>query len=158
MEPLPQSQCLHFGEPSGASRIRTGDLLLAKQALCQLSYGPSQASLGGERGRLPGSADYGALVAVHRETAKTTATPMTRRPRPDVVAGWGAEQEGAHRVDRDREGVDFGEGLQGAGIESTGTKAEEMKVSGKMMMNRNACEDSGEDETSPTKAKTQEKA
>ena len=26
--------------PSGASRNRTGDLLLAKQALSQLSYGP----------------------------------------------------------------------------------------------------------------------
>jgi hypothetical protein len=26
---------------SGASRVRTGDLLLAKQALSQLSYGPA---------------------------------------------------------------------------------------------------------------------
>ena len=37
----------HFGgcfresqEPGGANRDRTGDLLLAKQALSQLSYGP----------------------------------------------------------------------------------------------------------------------
>ncbi len=45
-----------------------------------------------------------------------------------------------------------------AGIESTGTKAEEMKVSGKMMMKPNDCEASGEDEERPTKAKTQEKA
>ena len=44
------------------------------------------------------------------------------------------------------------------GIESTGTKAEETKVSGKMTMNPIACEDSGEDEVMPTKAKTQEKA
>ncbi len=31
---------------SGASRDRTGDLLLAKQALSQLSYGPVRPSVG----------------------------------------------------------------------------------------------------------------
>ena len=31
---------LRFTGPGGASRDRTGDLLLAKQALSQLSYGP----------------------------------------------------------------------------------------------------------------------
>ena len=38
--PVPKNQptCRHFS--SGASRDRTGDLLLAKQALSQLSYGP----------------------------------------------------------------------------------------------------------------------
>ena len=30
-------------EPGGANRDRTGDLLLAKQALSQLSYGPGSA-------------------------------------------------------------------------------------------------------------------
>jgi hypothetical protein len=33
------------GNSSGASRNRTGDLLLAKQALSQLSYGPAAPSL-----------------------------------------------------------------------------------------------------------------
>jgi hypothetical protein len=45
-----------------------------------------------------------------------------------------------------------------AGIESTGTKAEETKVSGKIRMKPIACEDSGDEEVRPTKAKTQEKA
>ena len=36
---LPRSR-LQPGSVSGASRIRTGDILLAKQELCQLSYGP----------------------------------------------------------------------------------------------------------------------
>ena len=31
---------MSFGKPGGANRDRTGDLLLAKQALSQLSYGP----------------------------------------------------------------------------------------------------------------------
>src|SRR5580700_2492525 len=35
---------------SGANRDRTGDLLLAKQALSQLSYGPARSSLGEHRG------------------------------------------------------------------------------------------------------------
>ena len=34
---------------SGASRDRTGDLLLAKQALSQLSYGPASAESNGAR-------------------------------------------------------------------------------------------------------------
>ena len=44
------------------------------------------------------------------------------------------------------------------GIDSTGTKAEETKVSGKMTMKPIDCEASGEDEERPMKAKTQEKA
>ena len=37
----------------GASRDRTGDLLLAKQALSQLSYGPSsEPRLGGGSGKI----------------------------------------------------------------------------------------------------------
>ena len=32
-----------WSEPGGANRDRTGDLLLAKQALSQLSYGPVRA-------------------------------------------------------------------------------------------------------------------
>ena len=31
----------YFEDPGGANRDRTGDLLLAKQALSQLSYGPA---------------------------------------------------------------------------------------------------------------------
>jgi hypothetical protein len=31
---------MSFPKPGGANRDRTGDLLLAKQALSQLSYGP----------------------------------------------------------------------------------------------------------------------
>jgi hypothetical protein len=44
------------------------------------------------------------------------------------------------------------------GIDATGTKAEEMKVSGKMIVNPYAFEASGDDEESPMKANTQEKA
>jgi hypothetical protein len=36
----PGGSALHSGETGGANRDRTGDLLLAKQALSQLSYGP----------------------------------------------------------------------------------------------------------------------
>jgi hypothetical protein len=40
MEPV-QFICIHiFNENGGADRDRTDDLLLAKQALSQLSYGP----------------------------------------------------------------------------------------------------------------------
>ena len=35
-------------EPGGANRDRTGDLLLAKQALSQLSYGPAGGTLDGK--------------------------------------------------------------------------------------------------------------
>src|ERR1700710_3323221 len=44
------------------------------------------------------------------------------------------------------------------GIDSTGTKAEETKVSGKMNMKPSDCADSVELAVRPTKAKTQEKA
>ena len=37
---------------SGASRDRTGDLLLAKQALSQLSYGPARAECSGGHPRV----------------------------------------------------------------------------------------------------------
>ena len=50
---------------SGASRDRTGDLLLAKQALSQLSYGP----VGGESSRGRGLLDDGGL-AVEVEVAR----------------------------------------------------------------------------------------
>ena len=41
-EPIEQQESIGFYRAfrSGASRDRTGDLLLAKQALSQLSYGP----------------------------------------------------------------------------------------------------------------------
>ncbi len=45
-----------------------------------------------------------------------------------------------------------------AGIESTGTKAEEMKVSGKTAMKPTELADSGEETISPSQANTQEKA
>jgi hypothetical protein len=35
---------MHSEEPGGANRDRTGDLLLAKQALSQLSYGPARGT------------------------------------------------------------------------------------------------------------------
>ena len=41
------------GVVSGASRDRTGDLLLAKQALSQLSYGPRRQMVGGPVYRRP---------------------------------------------------------------------------------------------------------
>ena len=58
----------------GASRDRTGDLLLAKQALSQLSYGPVGRSLGalGTRGPRPGSrvpSDARGLSSVGRAPA-----------------------------------------------------------------------------------------
>ena len=40
----PGGSALHSGETGGANRDRTGDLLLAKQALSQLSYGPGDPS------------------------------------------------------------------------------------------------------------------
>ena len=49
-------------------------------------------------------------------------------------------------------------GCSQLGIDSTGTKAEETKVSGKMMVKPHAFAASGDDETSPMNAKTQEKA
>jgi hypothetical protein len=36
----------HKAKPGGANRDRTGDLLLAKQALSQLSYGPGDPGKG----------------------------------------------------------------------------------------------------------------
>jgi hypothetical protein len=52
---------------SGASRDRTGDLLLAKQALSHLSYGPERAECSGARSR----------HSVHRW-----------RPAVKIAAGW----------------------------------------------------------------------
>ena len=51
----PRSLPQNGGVPSGASRSRTGDLLLAKQALSQLSYGPAGRMLAAafERSRAP---------------------------------------------------------------------------------------------------------
>jgi hypothetical protein len=46
-KPCEQGLALGFpakAEPGGANRDRTGDLLLAKQALSQLSYGPGPRS------------------------------------------------------------------------------------------------------------------
>ena len=45
---LPRSR-LQPGSVSGASRIRTGGLLRAREALCQLSYGPSPSIVGAGR-------------------------------------------------------------------------------------------------------------
>ena len=45
--------CRHFS--SGASRDRTGDLLLAKQALSQLSYGPRSLNIRPDAGSSPSS-------------------------------------------------------------------------------------------------------
>ncbi len=54
-------------------------------------------------------------------------------------------------------GLTSAKACSAAGIDSTGTKAEETKVSGKMTMKPSDCEASGEDEVRPMKAKTQEK-
>ena len=37
--------CALHDSPGGASRVRTGDPLLAKQVLSQLSYGPVDSTL-----------------------------------------------------------------------------------------------------------------
>ena len=52
------------GAAGGASRDRTGDLLLAKQALSQLSYGPVSLSIG-------------------RNRSKRSRRTLLRRPEPD---------------------------------------------------------------------------
>ena len=44
-----------------------------------------------------------------------------------------------------------------SGMESVGTKADEMNVSGKTVMKPSDCADSGEDDFSPKKAKIHEK-
>ena len=44
--------CRFAGLSSGANRDRTGDLLLAKQALSHLSYGPEKSSLSADLRRL----------------------------------------------------------------------------------------------------------
>ena len=47
------ASCHAVLDGGGASRDRTGDLLLAKQALSQLSYGPSsEPRLGGGSGKI----------------------------------------------------------------------------------------------------------
>ena len=42
---VPQAIALHNYPPGGGSRNRTGDLLLAKQTLSQLSYAPTKGRL-----------------------------------------------------------------------------------------------------------------
>jgi hypothetical protein len=43
--PAVRIDCGYMGQLHGANRDRTGDLLLAKQALSQLSYGPFDPSI-----------------------------------------------------------------------------------------------------------------
>ncbi len=81
---------------SGASRDRTGDLLLAKQALSQLSYGPAKAAsltrgrrgFGVRTGRvrealidgvLSGSINGNGLLAIDRMRAVTRLSASARR-------------------------------------------------------------------------------
>lgn len=64
----------------------------------------------------------------------------------------------AHRVGDDRERVDLGEACSAEGIDSTGTKAEEAKVSGKIPMKPIDWADSDELATMAMSAKIQEKA
>lgn len=105
------------------------------------------------------SADDGAFVFGHREGGEDgDDAEGPGDGSPDVVAGGGAEEEGAHRVDDDREGLTSAKACRAAGIDSTGTKAEEMKVRGKMTMKPSDWAASGEVAVRPTKAKTQEKA
>jgi hypothetical protein len=58
---------------SGARRDRTADLLLAKQALSHLSYGPSTGSLARERG---------AEAARYAARRSSPATRSVASPRP----------------------------------------------------------------------------
>ena len=44
---------MNRAEDGGAGRIRTGDPLLAKQVLCQLSYDPKAVKFGKERQASP---------------------------------------------------------------------------------------------------------
>ena len=48
----PASPPRHTSQPGGARRDRTDDLLLAKQALSQLSYGPIRAAKVGGPGKI----------------------------------------------------------------------------------------------------------
>jgi hypothetical protein len=50
---LPKPADLQAFPPNGANRDRTGDLLLAKQALSQLSYGPFDPSIYALQSRFP---------------------------------------------------------------------------------------------------------
>ena len=86
-------------------------------------------------------------------TSDQTTAPQTLLP-----AG-APSHSAAHRVDDDRERVDFGE-LPAApsGIEATGTNAEEMNVSGKTAMKPTELAASGEDTSSPRNANTHENA
>ena len=69
----------HF--PDGASRDRTGDLLLAKQALSQLSYGPSRWMNGGRGTRCaaPGGSPatrHGACAVRQEQLADPSPDPV----------------------------------------------------------------------------------
>ena len=59
------------GKSGGASRDRTGDLLLAKQALSQLSYGPAGLVLGYH------SAPEGLLSSTHvgKDESSSSSAP-----------------------------------------------------------------------------------
>jgi hypothetical protein len=77
------------GYRSGASRDRTGDLLLAKQALSQLSYGPERAECTGGAGRSirPPEKRGGRAPRPRgaRPRAWTPPVPQHKAPQPDSV-------------------------------------------------------------------------
>src|SRR6476620_6144370 len=65
---------------SGASRIRTGDIRLAKTALYQLSYGPVALMVG-----MPSRFDLGSHPMTTDQSTRTTETP---KDQPAEVSNW----------------------------------------------------------------------
>ena len=61
-------------KPGGANRDRTGDLLLAKQALSQLSYGP------GNSGRTVGLVGLGGLEPPTPRLSSVCSNQLSYRP------------------------------------------------------------------------------
>src|SRR3954467_476806 len=87
----------------GASRDRTGDLLLAKQALSQLSYGPSRPSLG-VASRVPAvarviSVNVGTPRAVDTGRRRVS-TAIWKHPVEGRVAVRGVNLAGDDQADR----------------------------------------------------------
>jgi hypothetical protein len=66
----------------GASRDRTGDLLLAKQALSQLSYGPASSILGDRSGAASTSSQARTAACERRERPAPRRAPLSQDSKP----------------------------------------------------------------------------